>query len=249
MLKVSTSEHSPIKIAIDNRYYKKHAATLTIGHLPQGRHYLKIYAFQQEQDGEAHAHLLFEGKIRIFEGQVNTMIFDQASGDLLVSRSGMENMNQAHLPGDAEPPMAQTQESNPRENTMPAPPPVPAQATTPVAATSPKPEKNNVEAAVSEKPKYPLINKDAMKKLSDNVSAKITDTDKLKVLQNGLAKKSLKTDQLKTIMSWLNFESSRVELAKWAYNHTVDKENFSSITSHFTYQDSKDEMNNYINGK
>jgi len=249
MLKVSRVDHYPITVAVDGRHYKKHGESLTIGHLPRGKHDLRIYTISENDGGDLHAHLVFEGRIRIRAGELTMAVLDDNTGDLDVSQAAMPDINRNYEPeqrdGEAMPEpegIALSQKQAPAEEKAVAAEQAPKHA-------MPKPEKTKTAPVSKEKPAYPLLTKDSQSKLAKAVSDKITDTDKLKVMQNALAKKAMKTSQLKQMMGWLNFESSRVELAKWAYNHTVDKENFSVITSQFSYQESKDEMKGYINGK
>jgi len=83
--------------------------------------------------------------------------------------------------------------------------------------------------------------------LKAKVNAKVTDGDKLKLLENALQSRSYYTDQVGIIMSWMNFESTRLDFAKWAYNHVIDKKNYQNLDKQFTFKSSREEFESYIN--
>jgi hypothetical protein len=66
-----------------------------------------------------------------------------------------------------------------------------------------------------------------------------------------LAKQTLATNfftsaQVKDIVSLFSFESNKLEIAKYAYDFTVDKGSYFVINDAFSYGSSKEELNNYI---
>lgn len=85
-----------------------------------------------------------------------------------------------------------------------------------------------------------------MNDLKTHVDDRITDTDKLKLIQSVIETRSYSTEQVKTMMSWLSFESSRLDLAKWAYKGVSDRQNYWKLESEFTFSSSKDEFSDYI---
>jgi hypothetical protein len=81
------------------------------------------------------------------------------------------------------------------------------------------------------------------------VDERITDTDKQKLVQSVLEGSSYTTEQVRTIISWFNFESTKLDVAKWAYKGVSDKQNYWKVESDFTYTSSKDEFNTYISSQ
>jgi hypothetical protein len=234
ILRVRLSDNYPITIALDGRYFEKHGPSLTIGDLPPGRHYLKIYTFTPDGEGEARAHLVFEGRVKVFRDAITNLIFNATTGDMNISEGNDDSFN------EPEP------EKVRGRKIMPEGPAI-ANVQPDTAVRTVEPKENKAAPPDLSKPPYPKLVKNDLDKLGNKVNAKVTDTDKLKELQSGLAKKALSTKQLKIVLTWLTFESSRVEFAKWAYSHTIDKQNFRDIVSSLKYQESKDELNGYIN--
>lgn len=59
----------------------------------------------------------------------------------------------------------------------------------------------------------------------------------------------LSTDQVKTIMGLFGFEDSRLDFAKFAYDHVTDRNNFYKVNDAFSFSSSVDELNAYIQSR
>lgn len=62
-------------------------------------------------------------------------------------------------------------------------------------------------------------------------------------------KSNFTTMQVKEMMLLFSFESNRLELAKYAYNKTVDKQNYFQLNDALTFQSSKDDLARFIRRK
>jgi hypothetical protein len=83
ILKVRLLDDSPITVTIDNRVYNKHGRTITIGDMPAGNHYLKIYeyrTFRNEHGGSAR--LLYSGYVRTKKNAITNCVLDPQQGRL-----------------------------------------------------------------------------------------------------------------------------------------------------------------------
>ncbi|MBP6732169.1 MAG: DUF4476 domain-containing protein [Chitinophagales bacterium] len=63
------------------------------------------------------------------------------------------------------------------------------------------------------------------------------------------AKKCFKCSQIKQLMPVFSFEDDKMELARFAYDYTVDKNNYYTLTDAFSFSSSKEELLNFINLK
>lgn len=59
----------------------------------------------------------------------------------------------------------------------------------------------------------------------------------------------LSTDQVVAICKLITFEASKLEFAKFAYDHCVDARNYFKVVNTFTFSSSKQELNSYIQGR
>ena len=76
--------------------------------------------------------------------------------------------------------------------------------------------------------------------LKQQVQERITDAEKIKLIQQSVSGKSLNTADVGTMMDWLVFESSRLELAQWAFRYVSDPGRYESLTDAFTFQENRD---------
>ncbi|MCC3155405.1 DUF4476 domain-containing protein [Hymenobacter sp. BT770] len=68
------------------------------------------------------------------------------------------------------------------------------------------------------------------------------EASKLSMAKEALAQSSIQTDDLKRLLRSIQFESARVELAKFAYSHVVDPQNFSRVYDAFDFDASVREV-------
>ncbi|GAA4024671.1 hypothetical protein GCM10022409_05810 [Hymenobacter glaciei] len=73
------------------------------------------------------------------------------------------------------------------------------------------------------------------------------DADKLRTAKEALAQSALPTDDLKRLLLTLDFEPSRLELAKFGYDHVTDPQNFERVYDAFNFEASKQELDEAIN--
>jgi hypothetical protein len=57
------------------------------------------------------------------------------------------------------------------------------------------------------------------------------------------------SDQVRQMMQQMSFESSRVELARFAYNRVLDQQNYYLVNNAFSFSSSVDELNSYLFGR
>ncbi|SFQ31462.1 DUF4476 domain-containing protein [Hymenobacter arizonensis] len=68
------------------------------------------------------------------------------------------------------------------------------------------------------------------------------EASKLNIAKEALAQSSLQTDDLKRLLRTMEFEASRVELAKYAHSHLTDPQNFYRVYEAFEYDASVQEV-------
>lgn len=73
------------------------------------------------------------------------------------------------------------------------------------------------------------------------------DADKLRTAKDALAQSALPTDDLKRLLLTLDFEASRLELAKYGYDHVTDPQNFERVYDTLNFEASKQELDQAIN--
>ena len=81
-----------------------------------------------------------------------------------------------------------------------------------------------------------------------SVSSKSFDDEKATVAKQVAGSNCLTAEQAKTMMMQLDFESAKLDYAKFAYDKTFDIGNYYKLNDAFDFSSSVDELNEYING-
>ncbi len=95
---------------------------------------------------------------------------------------------------------------------------------------------------------YPMTAND-FSSVKQSISSKSFEDSKLTIAKQVISANCLLCSQVKEIMMLFSFESTRLELAKFAYKYTYDTGNYFKLNDAFTFESSIDELNSYINGK
>lgn len=81
-----------------------------------------------------------------------------------------------------------------------------------------------------------------------SVSSKDFEDSKLTVARQITGANCLTVDQVRRIMTLFDFEESKLDYAKFAYNKTYDIGNYYMLNDAFDFESSIDELNAFING-
>lgn len=83
-------------------------------------------------------------------------------------------------------------------------------------------------------------------KAKASVSNQSFKDEQLKVAKQILNTNCMSTDQVKEIMAIFTFEDTKLDWAEYAYGKTTDPNNYYQLNDGFTYSDSVDKLNSYI---
>lgn len=81
-----------------------------------------------------------------------------------------------------------------------------------------------------------------------SISAKGFENSKLTVAKQITGANCLTADQVRRVMNEFDFESSKLDYAKFAYNKTYDVGNYYMLNDAFDFESSIDDLNRFING-
>jgi len=79
-----------------------------------------------------------------------------------------------------------------------------------------------------------------------SIKAKSFDDSKLTMAKQIIGSNCMLSSQIRELMLLLSFESNRLDLAKFAWHHNLDKGNYFKLNDAFTFESSIDELNQYI---
>ena len=86
----------------------------------------------------------------------------------------------------------------------------------------------------------------AFENLKNIVRNQSFDSSKLKIAKQAIAANNVRTEQVLQLMDLLTFESYKLDLAKFAYQYTVDKQNYFMLYDGFTFQSSINQLAMFI---
>jgi hypothetical protein len=206
---------------------------------------MRIYGTIRKRNGKLKEAVIYEGQVITYAGMISVLVYDPATGNLDVhSEDANTYLKNNPLPQNATVPNGgnydavgngYTNNNNGANNTI----------------DNNAPDNNstnNSNGPVASPVAMQNIGTLTDSKVSDiktKVEAKKTDTDKMKVLKDELKNERVGTDNVAMMMDWLNFESTKLEFAKWAYTIVEDKENFAMLGDKFTYKTYQDEFDQF----
>lgn len=249
VLRVRLADNTRFNVSVNGRYFDRKGTSITVGDLPAGNHYVKIFKVSYDRWGRAFDRTIFQGTVRTRNGMVSQMVYDPYA-----KRMGV-NLIPDNTIATSRPTYNNDDPNRAKYNDVPEPSRM-AKQDRPISAYEPESaqaakESNNPPSNLP--PASPMaegsMTDSDVEALKTKVEGQKTDTEKLKLLKSELRKETLTTFQLATMLDWLLFESTKVELAKWAYYITKDKDFFSDIFNKFSYQSSKDELKQFVDDK
>jgi hypothetical protein len=80
----------------------------------------------------------------------------------------------------------------------------------------------------------------------DNISRERGENNMMKSATQIISTNSFTSEQVKEMLQLFSFENNKLDLAKLAYDKTVDQRNFYVVNDVFSYGNSKDELARYI---
>lgn len=78
-----------------------------------------------------------------------------------------------------------------------------------------------------------------------SIAAKGFDDSRLTIAKQIIGSNCLLCSQIKELMELMSFEATKLDLAKFAWHHNLDKGNYYKLNDAFTFESSIDELNQY----
>ncbi len=91
---------------------------------------------------------------------------------------------------------------------------------------------------------YPMGEKD-FESAKSSIKSKSFDDSKLTLAKQIIGSNCMLCSQIKELMLLITFEQTRLDLAKFAWSHNLDRGNYYKLNDAFTFESSIDELNKY----
>lgn len=85
--------------------------------------------------------------------------------------------------------------------------------------------------------------------LKTSINAKSFEEARLKVAKQGVSANCVSTSQVRQLMDLFTFEDNKLEITKYCYDYTIDKNNYFKVNDGFGFESSVDTLNDYISKK
>lgn len=92
------------------------------------------------------------------------------------------------------------------------------------------------------------VNQEQFYLLLGHITAQSFDSNRLQIARQIASAYPLTSSQIAIIMQHLNFESSRVDFAKYAWHYVMDPQNYFMINQAFVFSSSVNELYRYTTG-
>jgi hypothetical protein len=79
-----------------------------------------------------------------------------------------------------------------------------------------------------------------------SLSSESFDNTRMNIAKQVLGANYVTSAQVKEMLSFFSFENNKLEMAKYAYKNTIDKNEYYTVGDVFTFSSNKDELMNYI---
>lgn len=94
---------------------------------------------------------------------------------------------------------------------------------------------------------YPMSASD-FESAKSSIASKGFDESRLTIAKQIIGSNCLLCSQIKELMGLMSFEATKLDLAKFAWQHNLDRGNYYKLNDAFSFESSIDELSNYTEG-
>jgi hypothetical protein len=241
VLHVQLRDNSRFNISVNGRFFNRQGSSITVGDLPPGRHYIKIYALVYNRWGRGYDNVIFSGWVNTSYRMITNFVYDPYMRRARVSEAPVSNRfdENKDVAGNIQGQYNSRYNEGVTDNTNDD------RNTT----AQNKPDGNTdikSSGAVASPLPTGTLTDEKVTELKKKCDSKKTDSERMTLLKTELSKETFNTIQVGTMMDWFLFESSKLEFAKWAYNKTADKAYYNDLSAKFINKSAKDELTQFV---
>lgn len=254
MLRIREDRGRTISVTIDGRRYNKISRTLTVGDLPAGRHSLKIFAYNSNGYGYRNGRLIYSGNITTRPGGIYYCSVER--GDLEVEENcciddyGRWNQDDNWENWD-EDNHCWNNNQNWRNNDAPRHEDDYYNSWNNRNDNDDWRKRNNERTDDDYNDRNwnnysGVMSNGGYNQLLDQIRKASFESSKVSAAKTGLKGNKITVNQLIGILNEFTFESTKLDFAKSSYRMVVDRRNYILVNDVFTFQSSKDDLNDFL---
>lgn len=218
---ISTVSNMATRVMIDNNKYKVTGNELVVKNLRMGTHTVKIYQLKTNrryQNNGGYGNNNYNDNYQlVYSGNIN--LRQQYSIDIMINRFGKAFVDE-QLTGKGYYNDDDDDDWGNNDNWN---------------------NNNN-----NNTPVYSAMDAQSFEQFKQTIKGEFNDDTKLKTAKQYIPANYFTAAQVKELLQVFFFEANKLELAKFAYKYTIDKGNYFTVNTVFTYSSSKEELMDYI---
>lgn len=225
VLHLKMHNNEPFTLIMDDIRFKDIRPSFTIRNVPPGTHLLKVVKPRQNRRG---GKVVFMDYLRIPEGK-EIFAYIDSYGRFRVHEAVPIDFRPSRDPDD---PYTNDVQPQPRPRTDVVPDEQPPRTNSNTQATQPAQGMGESE----------------FMQLRNSVKNEDYDDTRLSVAKQTITNNKLTCDQLAQLLDVMSFETSKLELVKFAYPYLTDKEQLNTIYNRFKFNSSVEELSKLSTG-
>ena len=225
-LNLKLYDNTPFTLVLNNQVYGSPSNNFNLGSLTQGKHYLQVIKQNYNYYGYSTSQVIFNGYITVPKSTKVFAMIDFYNRFNIISQvpvfDGGNNGN-GHGNGNGNGNGHQHGHGN---NNL---------------------HHNHYNGTINENPFISVgIPSPTFLQLKFTINNSAFDNNKLQIAIQGISY-GVSSQQVLELMGLLTFESNKLKLAKMAYAHTIDPQNYYLVNNGFTFSSSINALNHHLN--
>jgi hypothetical protein len=220
-LSITVVGHENIQILVDNNRYEGQENSIVLNNLRPGSHTIKVYARNQKRtiwgNKRNNNQLIYSSTVYVRPGYLTTVRIDRYGKAQVDERAIGSNRRNNDRDDD------RYDRRNDRNND--------------------RYDRNN--GGYDDYNRRP-VNEQSFSSMMQNLRREYSENSRVILAKQIIDRNYFSTSQVKYMLQLFPFEHHKLDLAKYAYHHTTDQGNYYSLYDVFSYNNSREELANYI---
>lgn len=219
-ISISSSSNSSLRVMIDGNKYKANNNSIQINNLQQGYHTVKVYS--QVRNNRPGSLFGNSNNYRLVYSS-NVYLKPQYHLDITINRFGKAFI-------DEQPINAGYYDDNDDDNNW----------------GDNNNWNNNNNGWNNNDWTNRAMNTQSFDRFKESLKNESFDNTRINIAKQVINSNYFTTAQIKEVVQLFSFENNKLDIAKYAYKNTVDKQDYFTVADCFTFSNNKDELMRYI---
>lgn len=217
-ISISSSSNSSMRVMVDGNRYKTNNNSIQINNLQQGYHSVKVY--RQVRNGRPTGIFGNNGNYQLVYSS-NVYVKPQYHVDITINRFGKAFIDEQPI---------NTGYYNDEDNDN----------------WDDNNWNNNNNEWNNNDWTNRVMNTQSFDRFKESLKNEAFDNTRINIAKQVINSNYFTTAQVKEVVQLFSFENNKLDIAKYAYKNTIDKQDYFTVADCFTFSNNKDELMRYI---